>query len=328
MKRSSCHRPNPGGVPLVGGLLLSVALHALVLAPPRPSPSPTGPVGAAAPLPRFRLMAVGAPGTSPPHQTPRPAEPRERPPPAPAAAPPAPSVRLQPPQITPAPRAAPTAADPGPGPQAAAVPLPPASAPPTGHWRFALELGNGEGVADLRWQHDGQRYTLTLERALADRPLPSWRSEGTLSPHGLQPTEFTVQRGRRRQESVRFSPDEGMAHFSALQGSQPVAAGTQDRLSWMLQLVALAQAAPPDSAELRLPLVGWRGGHQVLVFRREALEAADPPHWQRWRGEHAVADGFLVEAWLDPAQGHTLQRLRQTFEGEPRSQWRRLDVSE
>ncbi|MBH9551879.1 DUF3108 domain-containing protein [Inhella gelatinilytica] len=194
--------------------------------------------------------------------------------------------------------------------------------PPTA-WeaRYTLTMAGEEGVAILHWRPEGDRYTLSLERSLASRALPTWHSEGQLSAEGLQPLHFRAQRGPRPRERMTFLPEEGQAHFSALNATQPVAALTQDRLSWLVQLVALTQAAAPETTELPVTRVGWRGNTQQLVFRRQPPQAEDPPGTVLWRGELREGGGFEIEAWLDPQRGHWPRRLRQRFEGEPRSEW-------
>lgn len=192
--------------------------------------------------------------------------------------------------------------------QANALPPPPSQAWPTdADWTFRLQWRGDPGEATLRWQQDGQRYRLRLERQSAGRELPTWQSEGRLGSHGLLPERFWAGReGRRAQTHQQFdAPD------------SPWPAGTQDRLSWLWQasLQAAAVGLRPGEA-LHMKVAGWRGELQIWTLQAET--DPDHPHWLRLR--RLGREGSLLEQllWLDPARGHRPVRLLVRFDDHER----------
>lgn len=257
-------------------LLLSLLLHAGLLGPEPPLPAP-------APTPtalQWRML------------------------PAPA-----------PPQLQPAP-AAPTAraATQGGAPRkpTAEASRRPLSLPASGRWHYQLRSRGEVGEAEIDWQQDGSRYRLLLRRRTPTRELPSWVSEGRLSSDGLQPLQFSTQRGRRTQTLLQFDPKAG--RLTGPRGQQqPVPVLTQDRLSWMWQLAALAAARPPRPGQpLRLEVASWQGElqHWQLVVDH------DPEAPQLLRLRRLPPEGSLLSQliWLDPARGHLPVRLQLRYD--------------
>jgi hypothetical protein len=90
----------------------------------------------------------------------------------------------------------------------------------------------------------------------------------------------------------------------------PLAAGAQDRLSWMLQLPAVLAADPAafaPGARVSMQVAGARGEADVWTFGVEAVEALDVPEgridgaWRLLREPRRPYD-TRVEVWLDPAR--------------------------
>ena len=204
--------------------------------------------------------------------------------------------------------------------------------PDARRWRYRLQMPGGTGVAELFWQHDGRRFLLTLERQLEGRALPGWRSEGQIHAGGLQPLHFEVWRRGRLREAIRFEPEAGRAHFSALRGTQEVVPFTQDRLSWIVQLAAQVngQSRRRGEASFTVSMVGWRGGLFEYNFSVPPTEEAEPlpdgPDLLQLRGRHPDDLRFQIDVWLDPAQGYLPRRMVQRFDGEPRSEWTLLEA--
>jgi hypothetical protein len=214
------------------------------------------------------------------------------PPARPAAASPAPAApsgaSAAPPQLD---RGAP----------AAAQPL------PAGQWQYQLRWQGEQGVARIEWAQDGSRYRLHLTRQTTSKSLPEWTSEGELRAGGLQPLRFSTQRGKRSQLALSFDPAAGTIAVGK-QASTPAPALTQDRLSWMFQAAAMAQATQlKPGAELQFWVAGWRGDLQAWRMRAEP----DPQHPQWLRLRRLPPEGSLVEQslWLDPARHHLPARM-------------------
>lgn len=234
--------------------------------------------------------------------------------PEPVLAAPAPAPLQQPATQAPAARpAAPVA------PRPPALDLPTALAAPwlrlagPAAWRYRLRQAGQDGEALLEWQPqpDG-RYSLRLTRRIGERALPAWESLGRMGGEGLTPERFAAQRGGRDRQAINFDNDRGQLRFSASAAQFDLPEGTQDRLSWWLQVAALVQAQPTPGGRWRLWVASLRGDLREWTF--EAVDA-DPDD---------AAAGTLhlrrlplgpqdpgVELWLDPARGYWPVRLRQ-----------------
>ncbi|HVO08395.1 MAG TPA: hypothetical protein VMT83_16500 [Burkholderiaceae bacterium] len=107
----------------------------------------------------------------------------------------------------------------------------------------------------------------------------------------------------------------GLITFSGPRWEWPLPAGAQDRLSWLVQLVAIASATPDalrDGAKLSMWVVGTRGALSAWHFevRGRQPDGAASAWWLVREPEHPY--DLRVEVWLDPARGHWPLRLRQT----------------
>ncbi|MCE4538779.1 hypothetical protein LXT12_16115 [Pelomonas sp. P7] len=178
-------------------------------------------------------------------------------------------------------------------------------------WRYRLRQGGQDGEASLAWQPqpDG-RYSLRLTRSIGERALPAWESLGHTGAAGLAPERFALQRGGQDRQAVNFDAEARRVSFSASPARLDLPEGTQDRLSWWLQLAALVEAAPAPGGRWRLWVAGLRGELREWVF--EAADAAPEDagmlHLRRQPlGEHDPG----IELWLDPARGFWPVRLRQ-----------------
>lgn len=295
-------------------LALALTLHGLLLLPvPRTAPAP--PRGSAVSV----RMHIDAAPPSP--LVPIPLRSFDAPARAPRAA-----IEELAPIATPLVDAAPSAPPPSPAPPLViAAPL---------SWRFELEQRERRGSARLSWRPDGDRYALRLERELDGRALPAWRSEGALDAQGLTPLRFAQQRRDRRtrddwrdHQATNFRRDEGLISFSATSERFTLPAGVQDRLSWWLQLAALAGATAPRLAdgELRVAVVGLRGEPRVWRFEIVGLEPLELPAGALPASLHLRRAALgpyddAIDIWLDPGRGWLPVQLQ--F-GDPRAHgWR------
>lgn len=266
--------------------------------------------------------------------------------PAPQAVPAAPAPGSQPVQHLakgspaddePAPRPAPAEPDRSEGeadaesvgvPDAQAQPVPPpvypTVVPDPVRRSYQLRMGVGAGVrggeATLDWWHDGHEFRFELDGADRGAPLIRQRSQGGFDAAGVAPERFTDQRRGRGLRSVNFQRERGRIRFSGPRIEYPAWPGAQDRLSWIAQLAAIAQAAGGVSHDVSLFVVDARGAGGLWTFRPQGHEPIsmgmgsvvtvrllrEPQHPIDWR----------VEAWLDPGQGFWPVRLRMSL---PRS---------
>lgn len=211
-------------------------------------------------------------------------------------------------------------------PAAPAEPLPPPLALPLrgeGSLSYRYTQGQAEGQALLSWALGDGAYQLRLERELAGRALPAWRSEGRLdAQQGLAPARFAVQRGGRDRQAINFRREQGLISFSASAELQALPEGVQDRLSWWLQLPALLAAQPARlvaGQELVLPVAALRGMAVEWVFHVEGQE--EDGLWHLSRQALGPYDARL-DIWLDPQRRYLPVRVRQRVGDEERWEMR------
>lgn len=203
-------------------------------------------------------------------------------------------------------------------------PIYPTATPAPAQLRYALQIGVGAaartGEATLSWQHDGERYRLALVGQDRGVLLVTQTSSGVFDAAGLAPERFVDQRRGRGARSANFERDSGRIRFSGPRTEYPAWPGVQDRLGWIVQLAAIAQAAGAVPPELSLFVVDARGAGGLWTFKSQGGEPIatrlglvqavkllrEPQQPYDWR----------VEAWLDPQRGYWPARLRMTL---PRS---------
>lgn len=179
--------------------------------------------------------------------------------------------------------------------------------PPPVTLHYQVRRGFLRGTGTIRWQAEADRYRLVLEAAVAGLTLLTQTSEGAIDAAGLAPTRFVDQRARRSPQAANFRRDDGQITFSGSGVAWPLLAGSQDRLSWMIQLAGIAAAEPGrwvEGARIAMVVVGARGDASVWTLRcagREAVATAsgsvDAVKFVR---EGRGAYDTSAEIWLDP----------------------------
>jgi hypothetical protein len=148
---------------------------------------------------------------------------------------------------------------------------------------------------------------------------PRARALARWAERGLAPERLADQRRGRDVRAANFQREQRKISFSGPRWEWPLHSGAQDRLSWLVQLVAIAAAAPDaihDGAELSMWVAGTRGALSLWRFEvrgREQLAApnGDASAWWLVREPDHPYD-LRVEVWLDPVRGHWPLKLRQT----------------
>ena len=190
--------------------------------------------------------------------------------------------------------------------------------------RYELRRGVFRGNGEIRWRPAGRSYALQFEARLAGLTLLSQSSQGELDANGLAPVRFVDQRARKAARAVNFSRDTGMISFSGSTARWPLLAGSQDRLSWMIQLGGIVAANPSlaGSGRIAMVLVNSRGEAAVRTARFAGKENAEtatgnvPALKFVVDGHSAFDDSF--EIWLDPARGYLPARaVSRSHTGEP-----------
>lgn len=176
--------------------------------------------------------------------------------------------------------------------------------------RYELRRGFFKGTGEIRWRPDGDRYALQFEARVAGISLLSQSSQGELDATGLAPLRFIDQRARKAARAVNFSRDTATISFSGSTAQWPLLAGTQDRLSWMIQLGGIVAADPAlaTGGRISMVLVSARGEAAVRSVHFAGKENAETVSGSVASLKfvvdgHSAHDGSF-EIWLDPARGY------------------------
>lgn len=195
--------------------------------------------------------------------------------------------------------------------EGARLPLYATRLPPPATLRYELRRGRLTGSGELLWRTDAGRYQLRLEGSVVGLNVLTQVSEGALDEAGLAPRRFTDQRARRAAVAANFEREAGRIRFSGPKTELPWQPGVQDRLSWMIQLAAVAAAEPRHLAageHIVLQVVGARGDASLWSFRSLGTETltlfSEPVATVRLLREPRSDHDTRVEVWLDPARYH------------------------
>ena len=185
------------------------------------------------------------------------------------------------------------------------------------------------GLAELEWRRDGDAFSLRLATAVGDRPPREWQSTGTFDAAGVAPLRLVEREKGRDRRTVSFDRERGVVRFSGAPGTPAVAAGAQDRWSWIAQLAAIVEAGARRGerrAQWDLQVAGLRGELERWTFR--VLPPGDPPPELSPQGNELSAPGdrapallhllrdpeqpydLRIEAWLSPSLHHLPAGLR------------------
>jgi Protein of unknown function (DUF3108) len=260
---------------------------------------------------------------APPATQAAPAPPRPKPkrPAAPKAAPPPPRAEPVAPEPPPAaaelPSESPAEAAPPAPVEPPAPPTPDKTLPPRVDLAYKVFLGTQGfliGEATYRFEHEGNRYhiaTVAQARGLAAlfiRGRGKVESRGLITPTGLQPLEFAVERGSSdRREVARFDWDASTVtlHEDKVEALTPP---SFDPMTVMWQ----AYFTPPTESRQTLFLVTTRRIINYTI-EREATETIEWAHGaietERW---HRRSDDGNIDAyfWLAPKMHYALVKMR------------------
>jgi hypothetical protein len=238
-------------------------------------------------------------------------EAKPKPPPEPASAPPIVTVVAAPkPLAATEPTPVPGESSPPPAAETAGTELPVYATRllAAGRWRYTLERGIASGEADLIWQPTPEGpYELKLVGRIAGVTVLDWVSRGAIDAHGIAPERFVIRRRGRDSQAANLQRDAGKVTFSGPTHELPLLAGVQDRLSWMLQLPAVIEAAPArfgPGTQVTLMVVGARGGADVWTLTVIGPEPVGGVPALKLLREARKPRDTQVEIWLDPARGH------------------------
>ncbi len=195
--------------------------------------------------------------------------------------------------------------------------------PPAITLNYAMSRGMLSGVGELQWRPTAAGYEAKLQGSVAGFTILTWVSQGGFDAAGLAPQRFTDQRRGKAARAANFQREAGKITFSGPPDEYPLLPGAQDRLSWMLQVAAIAEGEPSQLAtgkRVSMLVAGSRGDADVWSFQVKgpddvsmgsktlrAIKLVREP-----RKQHDTH----VEVWLDPAQHHMPIRARLTSDGD------------
>lgn len=190
--------------------------------------------------------------------------------------------------------------------------------PPPFAFAYDLQRGAESGSVELQWRTDGEQYEARLAATTRDgAPWLAWASRGGFDAAGLAPLRHTDRRRGRGTQAANFQRDAGRISFSGPSVEHPLPPGAQDRLSWMLQLAAIAAADPAQvgtGASVSIVVVGARGDADVWTFVHAGEEALDLASGSvqalHLRREPGHLYDTRAEVWLDPARHYLPVRAR------------------
>ena len=176
---------------------------------------------------------------------------------------------------------------------------------------YQVRRGVLRGSGEIRWHAGENGYRLVLEASVAGLTLLTQTSEGAIDAHGLAPVRFLDRRARRPAQAANFRADLATITFSGSGAEWPLLPGSQDRLSWMIQLAGIAAADPHlivEGGRIAMVVVGARGDAGIWTLRslgRESVETARGPVAAiKLEREGRSAYDTSAEIWLDPVRSY------------------------
>jgi hypothetical protein len=194
--------------------------------------------------------------------------------------------------------------------------------PPAMTLGYELTYGRWTGSGELLWRPNGPNgYDARLEGRVAGMRIITLASQGGVDAAGLAPVRYTDLRRGRGEQAANFQRKAGKITFSGNPAEYPLLQGSQDRLSWMLQLAAIALAEPKRVAagsRVVLHVVGARGDSDVWAFQVVGPEEVSTPDGAmktiKLLREPRKPHDTRVEVWLAPTLHYLPVRAKQTTE--------------
>lgn len=190
--------------------------------------------------------------------------------------------------------------------------------------------GFGPNLAgELAWQRSADGYQLRLETLLEPemrRDLKILRkSQGQLLPEGLAPVRYTEQRGKKAEVATNFqyaataTPESApYISFSRVTDRFPLAPGSQDELSVLMQVSVLLRAHPDwlsqPGSTFEIPVAGTRDVQKYqFTFIGEELVSSRLGTQPCWHvRSQPLADRYAtqIEVWLASKEGFLPIKIR------------------
>ncbi len=181
--------------------------------------------------------------------------------------------------------------------------------PPAAVLVYDIRRGMFSGTGELSWRPQAGRYEARLQVSIAGFNVLTQVSQGGFDAAGLAPLRFTDQRARRAARAANFQREAHKITYSDSSDEYALPAGSQDRLSWMIQLPAVLAAEPQRAVpggEVQMVVSGVRADVAVWSFAFVGAETivsggAKVRTLRFTRTPQGPRD-VLADVWLDPAR--------------------------
>ena len=182
---------------------------------------------------------------------------------------------------------------------------------------YQMQRGGISGSGEFSWKRSGDSYESHLKGSIAGFTVLNWASSGGFDASGVAPARYLESRiGKSDREAV-FRRDVSVVDFSGVSPDIPLLAGTQDRLSWMVQLPAILAADPAkakEGARVAMYVVGVRGRGEMWTFESSGAESIKTPSGTiravKLTRELHKAEDTRAEVWVDPSRQYLPVRIR------------------
>jgi Protein of unknown function (DUF3108) len=181
--------------------------------------------------------------------------------------------------------------------------------PPAAVLVYDIRRGMFSGTGELNWHPQAGRYEARLQVSIAGFNVLTQVSQGGFDTAGLAPTRFTDQRARRAARAANFQRDAGKITYSDSSDEYALPGGSQDRLSWMIQLPAVLAAEPKRAVpggQVQMVVSGVRADVAVWSFAfvgAETIESGGAKvRTLRFTRTPQGPRDVLADVWLDPAR--------------------------
>ena len=195
--------------------------------------------------------------------------------------------------------------------------------PPTTTLDYDIRRGSIAGTGEISWKNVGGRYEARLHASVIGYTLLSQVSQGGFDGAGLAPMRFTDQRARRAARAANFQRDAGKITFTNSRNEVALPSGTQDRLSWMIQLPAVLAGEPKRAApggEVVLYVAGARADAAIWTLNYAGAEtvetAAGPVKTVKFTRMPQGPKDTRADVWLDPLRHFLPMRARIATNGD------------
>ena len=189
------------------------------------------------------------------------------------------------------------------------VPIYKTHLPPAAVLVYDIRRGMFSGTGELNWRPQAGRYEARLQVSIAGFNVLTQVSQGGFDAAGLAPVRFTDQRARRAARAANFQREAGKISYSDSSDEYVLPDGSQDRLSWMIQLPAVLAAEPKRAVpggEVQMVVSGVRADVAVWSFAFVGVETIDNGGAKlrtlRFTRTPQGPRDVLADVWLDPAR--------------------------